>query len=84
MTISSPTPRLRRHRPSSSSLSPPWVPLAQNAWLSAVSMKVPPASTYRSRIANEVASSVAVPKCMVPRLSEAERQRMAFTEPKPT
>ena len=31
ITISSPTPRLRRQRPSSSSLSPPWVPLAQNA-----------------------------------------------------
>jgi hypothetical protein len=30
MTISSPMPRLRRHRPSSSSLSPPWVPLTQN------------------------------------------------------
>jgi hypothetical protein len=26
MTISSPIPRLRRQRPSSSSLSPPWVP----------------------------------------------------------
>ena len=26
MTISSPMPRLRRQRPSSSSLSPPWVP----------------------------------------------------------
>jgi hypothetical protein len=32
-------------------------------------MKVPPASTYRSRIANEVASSVPVPKYIVPRLS---------------
>jgi hypothetical protein len=31
MMISSPIPRLRRHRPSSSSLSPPWVPLTQNA-----------------------------------------------------
>ena len=29
ITISSPTPRLRRHRPSSSSLSPPWPPLNQ-------------------------------------------------------
>ncbi len=31
MTISSPMPRLRRQRPSSFSLSPPWVPLTQNA-----------------------------------------------------
>jgi hypothetical protein len=30
-TISSPTPRLRRQRPSSSSLSPPWLPVFQNA-----------------------------------------------------
>jgi DNA-binding transcriptional MerR regulator len=27
-------------------------------------MKLPSASTYRSRIVNEVSSSVAVPKCM--------------------
>ena len=31
MTISSPMPRLRRQRPSSSSLSPPWVPCTQKA-----------------------------------------------------
>jgi hypothetical protein len=31
MTISSPMPRLRRQRPSSSSLSPPWVPFTQKA-----------------------------------------------------
>ncbi len=31
ITISPPMPRLRRQRPSSSSLSPPWVPLTQNA-----------------------------------------------------
>lgn len=29
--ISSPMPRLRSQRPTSSSLSPPWVPLTQNA-----------------------------------------------------
>ncbi len=31
ITISSPTPRARRQRPSSASLSPPWVPSTQNA-----------------------------------------------------
>src|SRR5262249_41199266 len=38
-------------------------------------MKVPPAATYRSRIANEVASSVAVPKRMAPRLSTLTSRR---------
>src|SRR5262249_34035741 len=32
-------------------------------------MKVPPAATYRSRIANDVASSVVVPNRIAPRLS---------------
>src|ERR1700678_3163292 len=40
-------------------------------------MKVPPASAYRSRIANEVASSVAVPKCIAPRLSTLT-ERLVF------
>ena len=31
MTTSLPMPRLARQRPSSASLSPPWVPLTQNA-----------------------------------------------------
>jgi hypothetical protein len=33
-----------------------------------VSMKFPPAATYRSRMANEVASSVMVPNRIAPRL----------------
>ena len=32
-------------------------------------MKLPPAATYRSRIANDVASSVVVPNRIAPRLS---------------
>src|SRR5215831_17410944 len=44
-------------------------------------MNVPPASTYRSRIANEVASSVAVPKCMVPRLSTLTSRRVFGSVP---
>ena len=32
-------------------------------------MKFPPAATYRSRIANDVASSVVVPNRIAPRLS---------------
>src|SRR5262250_3287115 len=38
-------------------------------------MKVPPAATYRSRIANEVASSVDVPKRIAPRLSTLTSRR---------
>ena len=44
-------------------------------------MKVPPASTYRSRIANEVASSVAVPKCIAPRLSTLTSRRVFGSVP---
>src|SRR6266567_1271946 len=44
-------------------------------------MKVPPACTYRSRIANEVASSVAVPKCIVPRLSTLTSRRVLGAVP---
>src|SRR5271170_603484 len=44
-------------------------------------MKVPPASTYRSRIANAVASSVAVPKCIVPRLSTLTSRRVFGSVP---
>src|SRR5580704_18825957 len=44
-------------------------------------MNVPPASTYRSRIANEVASSVAVPKCIVPRLSTLTSRRVFGSVP---
>ena len=44
-------------------------------------MNVPPASAYRSRIANEVASSVAVPKCIVPRLSTLTSRRVVGSVP---
>ena len=44
-------------------------------------MNVPPASTYRSRIANEVASSVAVPKCIAPRLSTLTSRRVFGSVP---
>src|SRR5215470_3608309 len=40
-------------------------------------MKVPPASTYRSRIANDVGSSVVVPNIMAPRLSTLTSRRVA-------
>src|SRR5215469_11702987 len=44
-------------------------------------MKVPPAATYRSRIANEVASSVVVPKRMAPRLSTLTSRRVFGSVP---
>src|ERR1035438_4031039 len=44
-------------------------------------MKVPSACTYRSRIANEVASSVAVPKRCVPRLSTLTSRRVFGSVP---
>src|SRR5581483_1591429 len=44
-------------------------------------MKVPPAATYRSRIANAVASSVAVPKRMAPRLSTLTSRRVFGSVP---
>src|SRR5216683_7850 len=44
-------------------------------------MKVPPAATYRSRIANEVASSVLVPKSMAPRLSTLTSRRVFGSVP---
>src|SRR5580700_5043233 len=44
-------------------------------------MKVPPACTYRSRSANEVASSVAVPKCIAPRLSTLTSRRVLGSVP---
>jgi hypothetical protein len=47
----------------------------------AVSTNVPPASTYRSRIANEVASSTFVPKSMAPRLSTLTSRRVAGLKP---
>ena len=37
-------------------------------------MKFPPAATYRSRMANEVASSVVVPNRIAPRLSTLTRR----------
>src|SRR5580700_7260378 len=44
-------------------------------------MKVPPASAYRSRIANEAASPVLVPKCIVPRLSTLTSRRVFGSVP---
>src|SRR3984957_19188658 len=44
-------------------------------------MNVPPAATYLSRIANEVASSVAVPKYMAPRLSTLTSRRVLGAVP---
>jgi len=44
-------------------------------------MKVPPAATYRSRIANEVASSVVVPKRIAPRLSTLTSRRVFGSVP---
>src|SRR5215467_2709315 len=44
-------------------------------------MNVPPAATYRSRIANEVASSAVVPKRMAPRLSTLTSRRVCKSVP---
>ncbi len=44
-------------------------------------MKAPPADAYRSRIANEVASSVAVPKRCVPRASTLTSRRVLGSVP---
>jgi hypothetical protein len=44
-------------------------------------MKVPPASTYRSRIANDAGSSVAVPNSMAPRLSTLTSRRVPGSLP---
>ncbi len=44
-------------------------------------MKVPPASTYLSRIANEAASPVAVPKFMAPKLSTLTSRRVFGSVP---
>src|ERR1700755_2700790 len=44
-------------------------------------MKVPPASTYRSRMAVDVASSVAVPNSMAPRLSTLTPRRVSGVVP---
>src|ERR1700722_5144377 len=44
-------------------------------------MKVPPAATYRSRIANEVGSSVLVPNSIAPRLSTLTSRRVFGSVP---
>jgi hypothetical protein len=44
-------------------------------------MKVPPASTYRSRIANDVGSLMAVPNSMPPRLSTLTSRRVFGSVP---
>jgi hypothetical protein len=44
-------------------------------------MNVPPAATYRSRIANEVSSSVRVPISIAPRLSTLTDRRVAKSLP---
>lgn len=44
-------------------------------------MKVPPASTKRSRMAKDVASSVTVPKSMEPRLRTLTSRRVAGSLP---
>src|SRR6202012_4039628 len=44
-------------------------------------MNVPPASTYRSRMANDVASSVRLPISIAPRLSTLTSRRVAGSVP---
>jgi hypothetical protein len=44
-------------------------------------MKVPPPSTKRSRIANDVGSSVTVPKSMAPRHSTLTSRRVRSSLP---
>ena len=44
-------------------------------------MNVPPAATYRSRIANDVASSVRLPISIAPRLSTLTARRVAGLVP---
>lgn len=46
-----------------------------------VSMKVPPASTNRSRMANDVASSVRLPISIAPRLSALTSRLVAGSDP---
>ncbi|CAM5522332.1 hypothetical protein SBADM41S_03848 [Streptomyces badius] len=47
--------------------SPPRLPSAQAEYASAVSMKLPPASTYASRTAKDWSSSAVQPKTLPPR-----------------
>ena len=63
-------PRLRRafiQRPMISSDTPPGLPGAHWLYMSALSRKLPPASTNASMTANDALSSAVQPNCIVPR-----------------
>jgi hypothetical protein len=71
MITSSCRPRRAIQRPMTVSDSPPWWPVTQREYESAVSMRLNPAPTNASSSLNDVASSTVQPKTLPPNASGA-------------